>query len=253
MTLKRIITISLVSSWTAMAGIILLGLLQRPTTLSPFGGVNDQPQVAVDPGQANPAPTTNQPPASTPTTTPTTSPTPNSPAPTTSIRSFAASPAAISYNTSATLQWSALNASSCSVSPLFGTVGTSGSRNTGNLIRTTTFSLTCQGNGTATRQTTVSVGAPPANCGQPGGTCTTAQVASHNSSTDCWVIYGGYYHIVTSFVPQHLGGTAVFNSSTCGHDITSYLDGSNTTAGQHHKHSTAAYSTLYSYRLGPVQ
>jgi hypothetical protein len=94
---------------------------------------------------------------------------------------------------------------------------------------------------------------PPIACGSAGGTCTAAQVASHNSAGNCWVIYNGYYYIVTSWVSIHPGGPAVFNSTTCGHDISAYLNGSASSAGQQHVHSSAAYSILDSYKVGPVQ
>ncbi len=95
---------------------------------------------------------------------------------------------------------------------------------------------------------------PPApSCGQSGGACSSSQVASHASQTDCWVIYGGYYYIVTSYVNGHPGGKSVFNSATCGHDITSYMNGSASTSGQSHNHKSGAYNTLNSYKVGAVQ
>lgn len=175
------------------------------------------------------------------------------PTPAPSISSFAASPSSVSYNTGSTLSWASSNATGCSISPTVGSVAASGSRSTGNLASNTTYTLTCTGNGSASKQTTVSVGAPPASCGQSGGVCTTAQVATHNSSSNCWVIYGGYYYIVTAYVGQHPSGTSVFNSATCGKDITSYMNGSASTAGQRHTHSGSSYTILNSYRVGPVQ
>ncbi len=96
---------------------------------------------------------------------------------------------------------------------------------------------------------------PPSQpaCGSSGGPCSAAQVASHNSQGNCWVIYSGNYYIVTSYVNQHPGGTSVFNSSTCGHDITGYLNGSQSTVGQRKNHPGSAYSILNSYKVGPVQ
>lgn len=95
---------------------------------------------------------------------------------------------------------------------------------------------------------------PPATaCGSPGGICSAAQVATHNSSSNCWVIYNGGYYIVSAYVNQHPGGTSVFNSTTCGKDITAYMTGSASTAGNRHKHSGGAYNTLNSYYVGKVQ
>ena len=93
---------------------------------------------------------------------------------------------------------------------------------------------------------------PPPSCGSPGGTCTSAQVATHNSQSSCWVVYNGGYYIVTSYVNQHPGGKSVFNSSTCGQNITGYLNGSQSTGGQQHHHSSTAYTILNSYYVGPV-
>jgi hypothetical protein len=95
---------------------------------------------------------------------------------------------------------------------------------------------------------------PPSSpsCGSAGGSCTAAQVAEHNSASDCWVIYNSKYYNVTSFVQIHPGGVTVFTSSTCGHDITSYLAGQSSSAGLHHKHSATAFSTINSYYVGPV-
>jgi len=93
----------------------------------------------------------------------------------------------------------------------------------------------------------------PIACGSAGGVCTSAQVAAHNTAGNCWQIYNGGYYIVTSYVSKHNGGASVFNSQTCGHDITGYLNGSQSTAGKTRKHSSAAYSTLQSYYVGKVQ
>lgn len=166
-----------------------------------------------------------------------------------SISSFTASPSSISYNSASTLTWASANTSSCSISPTLGAVGTSGSKSTGNLTGSTTYTLNCGG---ATRTAAVSVGAAPPNCGQSGGTCTAAQVATHNSSSNCWVTYNGYYYIVTSYISNHPGGQSVFNSTTCGHDITAYMNGSASAAGKKHGHSNGAYNSLNSYRIGQV-
>lgn len=169
--------------------------------------------------------------------------------PSPSIASFSASPASINYNSASNLTWSSSNTTSCSISPSIGSVATSGSRSTGNLTSSTTYTLSCNG---VTRQASVSVGAAPPSCGQSGGTCTAAQVAGHNSSGNCWVIYNGYYYIVTSYISNHPGGQSVFNSTSCGHDITSYMNGSASVAGKKHNHGGGAYSTLNSYRIGQV-
>lgn len=93
---------------------------------------------------------------------------------------------------------------------------------------------------------------PTPTCGVAGGTCTSAQVASHNTAGNCWMIYNGGYYIVTSYVNQHPGGSSVFNSQTCGHDVTGYMNGSQSTAGQNRRHSNSAYTILQSYYVGRV-
>ena len=95
---------------------------------------------------------------------------------------------------------------------------------------------------------------PPINCGSAGGSCTTAQVATHNNANNCWVIYNGSYYDVTAYVNNHSGGPGAFTPTTCGHDITRYMSGS-TNAGttvRAHSHSGRAYGTLNSYRVGAV-
>ena len=95
---------------------------------------------------------------------------------------------------------------------------------------------------------------PPINCGSAGGSCTTAQVATHNNANNCWVIYNGSYYDVTAYVNNHSGGPGAFTPTTCGHDITRYMSGS-TNAGttvRAHSHSGGAYGTLNSYRVGAV-
>lgn len=168
---------------------------------------------------------------------------------TASISSFSASPASISYNSASTLSWASANATSCSISTL-GTVSTSGTKSTGNLTSTKTYTLTC---GTASKNVSVSINNTPVTCGQPNGVCSSAQVAAHASQGDCWMIYNGYYYIVTSYVNNHPGGKGVFNTSSCGRDITGYMNGSASTGGKQHNHNNSSYNVLNSYRVGQVQ
>lgn len=96
---------------------------------------------------------------------------------------------------------------------------------------------------------------PPntSRCGEVGGSCTVAEIAKHNSLNDCWVMYNGSYYNVTSYANNHPGGPEVFDSRSCGKDITSYLNGTASNNGQH-KHSSGAYRDLESptYKIGPV-
>ncbi len=288
MKFKRIITISLIVAWVGIGAILIGGFFSHPSastsilpssvggqapsvdnTASTESTLSGQPSSTPQPNTGSTSTTGAKPAGGTTaqaTGSGSTGGGPNStgsgsgstgggststPAP--QISSFGASPASIGYNTSSTLSWASSNATSCSISPSIGTVAASGSRTTGNLTSGVTYTLTCTGTGSATRQAQVSVGAPPAGCGQSGGACTTAQVATHNSASNCWVIYNNSYYIVTSYVSQHNGGSSVFNSATCGHDITGYLNGSASTAGKQHTHSSSSYTILNSYKVGPVQ
>jgi hypothetical protein len=94
--------------------------------------------------------------------------------------------------------------------------------------------------------------APQSLCGS-GGSCTAAQVAPHNNKTNCWVIYSKKVYDITAWVPQHPGGESVYNSTTCGHDITSFLTGQSSSNGVKHKHSGSAYNNLDTYYLAPLQ
>lgn len=90
-------------------------------------------------------------------------------------------------------------------------------------------------------------------CGQPGGPCSAGQVASHNSVSDCWMIYAGNYYNLSSYVSDHPGGSGVFNSQSCGSDIGAYMTGAAATGGEKHKHKSSAYTILESYKIGPIQ
>lgn len=97
---------------------------------------------------------------------------------------------------------------------------------------------------------------PPATpqCGS-GGKCTAAQVAAHNSSSDCWAIYAARVYNLTSYVPKHPYAVNVFNSTTCGTDIEPFMNGSQpgVSGGRKHNHSGESYAILLSYYLADLQ
>lgn len=93
---------------------------------------------------------------------------------------------------------------------------------------------------------------PSLTCGN-GGPCTASQVSTHNSVTNCWVIYGSKVYNISSYVTLHPGGQSVFNSQTCGGDITNYLNGTLSSGGQQKKHSQNAYSILNSYYIADLK
>lgn len=47
---------------------------------------------------------------------------------------------------------------------------------------------------------------------------TAAEVAAHNSASDCWLILDGKVYEVTDFIPSHPGGKAILKG--CGKDAT---------------------------------
>lgn len=94
---------------------------------------------------------------------------------------------------------------------------------------------------------------PVLKCGN-GGPCTSAEVAAHSSASDCWGIYAGRVYNLTAYVPKHDGGSAAFNSQSCGGDITAYLNGSSGSGGvKAHRHSQKAYSILNSYYIADLK
>lgn len=79
------------------------------------------------------------------------------PPPTPSV-SITANPTSISYNTSANINWTSSNVTSCAVSPA-GWTGTSGSQSTGNLTNSQTYTVNCSGSyGSVSNSATVNVG-----------------------------------------------------------------------------------------------
>ncbi|MCA9390329.1 hypothetical protein KC571_02890 [candidate division WWE3 bacterium] len=91
---------------------------------------------------------------------------------------------------------------------------------------------------------------PALACGS-GGSCTSAQVSQHNSRSDCWVIVASKVYNVTAYVNRHPGGSAAFDSTTCGHNIDLYMQGVLTTSGLGKKksHSQSAYNDLNAYYI----
>ena len=122
-----------------------------------------------------------------------------SPAPTLSL---SASPGSISKGAAAMLSWSATNASSCSASGGWsGSMAMSGSKSTGALSGTTTYTLTCSGtSGTtpATQSTTVAVSG-----GSGGSLSITSPATLPNASHG-----GGYFYLL-----QASGGTPPYSWS----------------------------------------
>jgi cytochrome b involved in lipid metabolism len=75
---------------------------------------------------------------------------------------------------------------------------------------------------------------------------TVAEVATHNSQSNCWIIISGKVYNVTSFMASHPGGVSAI-ANRCGTDATTVFT---TSAG--HTHSSYAYSLLPTYYVADV-
>jgi cytochrome b involved in lipid metabolism len=78
-------------------------------------------------------------------------------------------------------------------------------------------------------------------------TLTTSEVAQHTSSNDCWMIISGSVYNVTSYLPQHPGGSQEM-TPYCGQDATTAF----ATQGGRGSHSGMAQSDLASLLLGAL-
>jgi len=87
----------------------------------------------------------------------------------------------------------------------------------------------------------------PANANQ-SLTLTSAEVASHNTLQNCWLIISGKVYEVTSYVFNHPGGANAI-SPYCGKDGTQAFS---TKGGKGSNHSSGAYSQLNGYLIGSV-
>lgn len=89
-------------------------------------------------------------------------------------------------------------------------------------------------------------------CGT-GGSCTTAEVAKHNTPTDCWVMMAqlGRVYNVTAYVsdgsPLHPGGDII--APYCGQDIYDIFMGN---TGDHTHSLSAMNVVLASYDIGAL-
>ena len=94
--------------------------------------------------------------------------------------------------------------------------------------------------------------APQPQCGS-GGSCTAAQVATHNSRTNCWVIHSSKVYNVTSYVSKHPGGSSMFNANTCGKNITAYLLGTREpTSNTRFNHSSGDIADINPYFIAAL-
>jgi cytochrome b involved in lipid metabolism len=79
-------------------------------------------------------------------------------------------------------------------------------------------------------------------------TLTTAELAKHNTSGNCWLLISNQMYNVTSYIRSHPGGSNEI-IRFCGQDATSAFQ---TKGGQGNNHSNAAYSMLAPYIIGKL-
>jgi len=77
----------------------------------------------------------------------------------------------------------------------------------------------------------------------PGTGITAAEVAQHNTASDCWSVIDGNVYDLTTYLPRHKGGPVVL-TGICG------KDGTNAFSGQHSGQSAPA-ADLSSLLVGP--
>lgn len=86
-------------------------------------------------------------------------------------------------------------------------------------------------------------------------TYTRAEVATHNSASDCWTIINGNVYDLTSYIPRHPGGDEIL--AACGTDGSSLFnqrqasDGDSVGSGT--PHSGSAQSQLRSLFVGKLK
>ncbi len=122
-----------------------------------------------------------------------------------------------------------------------------------NLSPSTSYSYTVSaydaaGNNSAqTASKSATTDAPPVvQTPTNGSAYTTAQVATHNVQSNCWIIILGKIYNVTSFMASHPGGVSAI-ANRCGTDSTNVF-----TTSAWHAHSSYAYSLLPTYYVGDV-
>jgi len=74
-----------------------------------------------------------------------------------------------------------------------------------------------------------------------------AEVAAHDSNSDCWLAIGGYAYDVTTYLAQHPGGARTI-IPWCGKESTVAF----ATEGGRGEHSDQAYADLAGFVIGVV-
>jgi cytochrome b involved in lipid metabolism len=92
------------------------------------------------------------------------------------------------------------------------------------------------------------VTAPPSTPVSSSVVLTSAEVAKHNTASNCWMIINNKVYNFTAFIPSHPGGSAMV--PYCGKDGTIGFQTKDKNPGSNH--SGSAYSLLATYLLGDL-
>lgn len=96
-------------------------------------------------------------------------------------------------------------------------------------------------NGSAVPGTTGTTPTPPS--ADTSVMLSAQEIATHNTTTDCWMIVNGNVYNITSYIPRHPGGAAAIKPY-CGKDGTAAFEGL--------PHSTNAHQLLANFFVGAV-
>lgn len=97
--------------------------------------------------------------------------------------------------------------------------------------------------------TTVSTNSTANSAPTSATTYTVAQVATHNSSTDCWLVISDTVYDVTAYLPSHPRGASAVVPYCGDADATTGYD---TKGGQGQEHSGMADADLLAYKIGTL-
>lgn len=97
----------------------------------------------------------------------------------------------------------------------------------------------------ASNQNTTTI--PPANSAPPSVTLTLAEIGTHNTRQNCWIVVSNVVYDVTSYISQHPGGANEI-TNTCGTDATNAFQSRGGTGS----HSQNARNLLSNYAVGTL-
>ncbi len=89
--------------------------------------------------------------------------------------------------------------------------------------------------------------APDTNVNNNTAIYTIAQVAEHDSATDCWMVIQGKVYDVTEFISRHPGGSVIIRG--CGIDATGLFESRPT---DNSPHSLRARDIASQYQIGVI-